>query len=166
MTSRFGVFVLGISLSLHLTTLSFAEESAPAESDSQDIVAVKSLEIALRRVEEDARTRRVWGGGLMLGLGAASAIGGVVAAVAGATAEVPISLGVTAVVLGGSGAFTRVSPTDQETLPLRFREMSENTHEKLAEKRLLGESYLTIFGYQAKRNRLIGSAMNIILGTV
>jgi hypothetical protein len=131
----------------------------------EDSIAVKKLNIYLEQAEEDARRSRVWGGGILLGLGAAAAVGGVVTAGVGTSAEIPISLGVSAVVLGGLGALIRSSPTDQETVPPQFREMAETTPEKMAEKRLLGESYLSIFGHQAERNRIFKSTLRIVLGT-
>lgn len=141
----------------------FAGEAVP-ESNSENRIAIQKLSFYLSQVENSARTRRQWGGGILLGIGAASAIGGIATAAAGASAEIPISLGATAVVLGGIGAFIRTSPTDQELLPPAFREMSEASPLKVAEKRMLGETYLSIFGQQAKRNRLLGAASNIALG--
>ena len=166
MRSRWLPTVFGVLFGFVPAPLIFAGELISDEGDGQDIVAVKTLEIYLEQVEEDARIHREWGGGILLGLGAGSAIGSVLTAVTGTNAEVPTSLGVTAVVLGGIGALIRVSPTDQETLPSQFREMPEDTPERIGHKRLLGESYLTIFGHQAKRNRLMGSTLNIVLGTV
>ncbi len=160
----YGRVALFIPIILNLcTSFAFAGEAVD-ESDRKNRIAVQKLSIYLSQVEEYARIRREWGGGILLGIGAASAIGGIATAAAGTSAEIPISLGATAVVLGGIGAFIRTSPTDQELLPPSFREMSEASPLKVAEKRLLGETYLSIFGHQAKRNRLLGSAANIALG--
>jgi len=136
-----------------------------AEGDRQDSVAVTQLETYLTQVQENARSDREWGGGILLGLGAASALGGVVTAITGASAEVPISLGVTAVISAGMGAWIRSTPTEQETLPVQFREMPETTSDKVAQKRFLGETYLALLGRQAKRNRLMSSSLDVLLGT-
>jgi hypothetical protein len=148
---------------LVLACLLFGVSSVYAQQD--DVVR---LDFHLDSIESKAKAQRYMRSAINLGLSGLLGVGAMVATRIDESDPIKkasiYTLATSSVVLGLSGFWTMLMPSDFETLPSHYRLMPENNVRQVKTKKQAGEVYLRRLAQSVRRQRFVGSLGYTVLG--